>query len=70
MVVFGTQQGIWMGKESDTNGLKNVLMTADVTQIGVLQAQNILLVLAGKRFGSRVLFVFNNSNNNITLFYR
>lgn len=47
MVVLGTQQGIWMGKEGDTNGLTRVLMVNDVAQIGVLEAQNILLVLAG-----------------------
>lgn len=47
MVVLGTQNGIYMGKESDTNGMKMVLMISDVTQIGVLQAENILLVLAG-----------------------
>lgn len=48
MVVLGTQQGIWMGKEGDTNGLTRVLMVNDVAQIGVLEAQNILLVLADK----------------------
>lgn len=47
MVVLGTQQGIWMGKEGDTNGLTRVLMVNDVAQIGVLESQNILLVLAG-----------------------
>lgn len=47
MVVLGTQQGIWMGKEGDTNGLTRVLMVNDVAQIGVLELQNILLVLAG-----------------------
>ncbi|CAO3640498.1 unnamed protein product [Mucor fragilis] len=48
MVVLGTQQGIWMGKEGDTNGLTRVLMVNDVAQIGVLESQNILLVLADK----------------------
>ncbi|KAL9553295.1 hypothetical protein MBANPS3_003354 [Mucor bainieri] len=48
MVVLGTQQGIWMGKEGDTNGLTRVLPVNDVAQIGVLEAQNILLVLADK----------------------
>lgn len=47
MVVLGTQQGIWMAKEGDTSGFKKVLTTPDVTQIGVLEPQNILLVLAG-----------------------
>lgn len=48
MVALGTQQGVWIGKEGDTNGLTRVLMVNDVTQIGVLELQNILLVLAGK----------------------
>ncbi|EPB87263.1 hypothetical protein HMPREF1544_05985 [Mucor circinelloides 1006PhL] len=48
MVALGTQQGIWIGKEGDTNGLTRVLMVNDVTQIGVLELQNILLVLADK----------------------
>ncbi|KAI7903164.1 CNH domain-containing protein [Cokeromyces recurvatus] len=48
MVVLGTQYGVWMGKESDMNGLKQVLTASDVTQMGVLEGQNILLVLADK----------------------
>ncbi|KAI8645474.1 CNH domain-containing protein [Parasitella parasitica] len=48
MVALGTQQGIWMGKEGDTNGLTRVLTVNDVTQIGVLESQNIFLVLADK----------------------
>ncbi|KAL7324779.1 Rho guanine nucleotide exchange factor, variant 2 [Mucor circinelloides] len=48
MVALGTQQGVWIGKEGDTNGLTRVLMVNDVTQIGVLELQNILLVLADK----------------------
>ncbi|KAG2229932.1 CNH domain-containing protein [Thamnidium elegans] len=48
MVALGTQQGIWMAKEGDTSGFKKVLTTPDVTQIGVLEHQNILLVLADK----------------------
>ncbi|CEP18921.1 hypothetical protein [Parasitella parasitica] len=48
MVALGTQQGIWMGREGDTNSLTRVLTVNDVTQIGVLESQNILLVLADK----------------------
>ncbi|KAI8091144.1 CNH domain-containing protein [Gilbertella persicaria] len=48
MIVIGTQQGIWIGKEGDPHRLKQVLMIPDVTQIGVLQAHNVLLVLADK----------------------
>lgn len=49
MVALGTQEGVWIGKEGDTNGLTRVLVVNDVTQIGVLESQNILLVLAGKK---------------------
>jgi hypothetical protein len=49
MVAVGTQQGVWIGKEGDANGLTRVLIVNDVTQIGVLETQNILLVLAGKK---------------------
>lgn len=49
MVALGTQQGVWMGKESgDTASFKRVLSVTDVNQIAVLPAQSILLVLAGK----------------------
>ncbi|KAI9476322.1 MAG: CNH domain-containing protein [Benjaminiella poitrasii] len=47
-VVLGTQHGVWMGKEGDTNGLKKILRDCDVTQVGVLEGQNILMVLADK----------------------
>ena len=36
MVALGTQEGVWIGKEGDTNGLTRVLVVNDVTQIGVL----------------------------------
>ncbi|CAO3657221.1 unnamed protein product [Mucor hiemalis] len=49
MVALGTQQGVWMGKESgDTASFKRVLSVTDVNQIAVLPAQSILLVLADK----------------------
>ncbi|KAI8977094.1 CNH domain-containing protein [Mycotypha africana] len=48
MVALGTQHGVWIGKESDTNGLTKVLMADGVTQIGVIETHKILLVLADK----------------------
>lgn len=49
MVALGTQQGVWMGKESgETNSFSRVLSVTDVSQIAVLPAQSILLVLADK----------------------
>lgn len=48
MVVLGTHHGLWVGKESDTNGLKKVIKLNDVTQIDILESHHILLVLAGK----------------------
>ncbi|EIE89601.1 hypothetical protein RO3G_14312 [Rhizopus delemar RA 99-880] len=47
MIAVGTQQGIWMGVEGDTNSIKLVLSISDVTQIAVLEEHRILLILAG-----------------------
>jgi hypothetical protein len=47
MVVVGTQQGVWIGKENETNGLRKVIKLSDVTQIDVLEPNHVLLVLAG-----------------------
>ncbi|KAG1456664.1 hypothetical protein G6F46_000111 [Rhizopus delemar] len=48
MIAVGTQQGIWMGVEGDTNSIKLVLSISDVTQIAVLEEHRILLILADK----------------------
>lgn len=47
MVAIGTELGIWMGIEGDTNNLRKVLSIDEVTQIGVLEEHHIFLVLAG-----------------------
>ena len=49
MVAIGTELGVWMGIEGDTNNLRRVLTVDDVTQIGVLEEYHIFLVLAGKK---------------------
>ncbi|KAG1380030.1 hypothetical protein G6F61_004423 [Rhizopus arrhizus] len=48
MIAVGTQQGIWMGIEGDTNTINLVLSISDVTQIAVLEEHHILLVLSDK----------------------
>lgn len=50
MVALGTQQGVWMGKENGetSSSFSRVITVNDVSQIAVLPAQSILLVLAGK----------------------
>lgn len=48
MVAIGTELGVWMGIEGDTNNLRKVLSMDEVTQIGVLEEHHIFLVLAGK----------------------
>jgi hypothetical protein len=49
MIAVGTQQGIWMGIEGDTNTINLVLSISDVTQIAVLEEHHILLVLSGMK---------------------
>lgn len=49
MVAIGTEIGVWMGIEGDTNNLQKVLSVNDVTQIGVLEEYHIFLVLAGNK---------------------
>lgn len=49
MIAVGTQQGIWMGVEGDTNSIKLVLSISDVTQLAVLEEHRILLILAGNK---------------------
>ncbi|RCH97324.1 hypothetical protein CU098_001366, partial [Rhizopus stolonifer] len=48
MIAVGTQQGIWMGIEGDTNTIKHVLTISDVQQIAVLEDHHIFLILADK----------------------
>ncbi|KAI8149217.1 CNH domain-containing protein [Fennellomyces sp. T-0311] len=48
MVAIGTEMGVWMGIEGDTNNLSKVLSIDDVTQIGILEQYHIFLVLADK----------------------
>lgn len=47
MIAVGTQQGIWMGIEGDTNTISHVLTISDVQQIAVLEDHHIFLILAG-----------------------
>lgn len=49
MVAIGTETGVWMGIEGDTNNLRKVLPTDYVTQIGVLEEYHVFLVLSGKK---------------------
>lgn len=46
MVAVGTEQGVWMGAEGNSN-LTKVLNTTSVTQLAVLQDYHIFLMLAG-----------------------
>ncbi|KAG2192246.1 hypothetical protein INT47_010047 [Mucor saturninus] len=48
MIAIGTQQGIWMGIEGDTNTISLVLGISDVQQIAVLEDEHIFLILADK----------------------
>ncbi|KAI9248316.1 CNH domain-containing protein [Phascolomyces articulosus] len=48
MVAIGTELGVWMGIEGDTNNLRRVLTLSDVTQIAVLEEYHIFIVLADK----------------------
>lgn len=48
MIAVGTQQGIWMGIEGDTNTIGLVLSISDVQQIAVLEDHHIFLILADK----------------------
>lgn len=54
MVAIGTETGVWMGIEGDTNNLCKVLPTDYVTQIGVLEEYHVFLVLSGKERQIRV----------------
>ena len=49
MIAIGTDLGVWMGVEGDTNNIRRVLTIDDVTQIAVLEEYHIFLVLAGKK---------------------
>lgn len=55
MVAIGTETGVWMGIEGDTNNLRKVLPTDYVTQIGVLEEYHVFLVLSGKEEGKKGL---------------
>ncbi|KAI7848668.1 CNH domain-containing protein [Circinella umbellata] len=48
MIAIGTDLGVWMGVEGDTNNIRRVLTIDDVTQIAVLEEYHIFLVLADK----------------------
>lgn len=48
MIAIGTQQGIWMGIEGDTNTISLVLSISDVQQIAVLEDHHVFLVLSDK----------------------
>lgn len=48
MIAVGTERGIWMGIEGDTNTISHVLTISDVQQIAVLEDHHIFLILAGK----------------------
>lgn len=48
MIAVGTQQGIWMGIEGDTNTISHVLSISDVQQIAVLEEHRVFLILADK----------------------
>ncbi|KAI8070978.1 hypothetical protein BC940DRAFT_325456 [Gongronella butleri] len=48
MIAVGTVAGVWMGIEGDTNSIRQVLAIEDVTQMAVLPAPHILVVLADK----------------------
>ncbi|KAI8985074.1 CNH domain-containing protein [Pilobolus umbonatus] len=48
MLAVGTQQGVWMGIEGDTNTISPVLTISEVNQIAVLEDHHILLVLSDK----------------------
>ncbi|KAI7903065.1 CNH domain-containing protein [Cokeromyces recurvatus] len=48
MIAIGTQQGIWMGIEGDTNTIRLALTLSDVQQIAVLEDHHIFLILADK----------------------
>ncbi|KAG2185648.1 hypothetical protein INT44_002441 [Umbelopsis vinacea] len=47
-VAVGTDAGVWFGLEGDTNTFRRVLSSQSVTQLAVLEDNNILLVLAEK----------------------
>lgn len=65
MIAVGTQQGIWMGIEGDTNTIKLVLSISDVTQIAVLEDHHILLILAGKY--ARIYYTTYTDDDQIKL---
>ncbi|GAA5808893.1 hypothetical protein MFLAVUS_002292 [Mucor flavus] len=48
MIAVGTQHGIWMGIEGDTNTISHVLSISDVQQIAVLEDHHVFLVLSDK----------------------
>lgn len=56
MVAIGTETGVWMGMEGDTNNLRKVLHIGDVTQVGVLEEHHVFLVLAGENLFDLVCF--------------
>ena len=47
MIAIGTNLGVYMGVEGDTSSTRQVLSLSDVHQIAVLEANHILVVLAG-----------------------
>jgi hypothetical protein len=48
MIAVGTQHGVWMGIEGDTNTIKLALAISDVQQIAVLEDNHIFLILSDK----------------------
>ncbi|CEP17756.1 hypothetical protein [Parasitella parasitica] len=48
MIAVGTQHGVWMGIEGDTNTIKLALSISDVQQIAVLEDHHIFLILSDK----------------------
>ncbi|KAI9478457.1 MAG: CNH domain-containing protein [Benjaminiella poitrasii] len=48
MIAVGTQQGVWMGIEGDTNTIRLALVLSDVQQIAVLEDHHIFLILSDK----------------------
>lgn len=63
MIAVGTNAGVWMGIEGDTNSIRQVLALPEVTQMAIIPGPHILMILAGKTMttgngGKRLTLLF------------
>ncbi|CAO3630233.1 unnamed protein product [Cunninghamella blakesleeana] len=63
MIIFRTNQGLWIGSRDGSIAFQQVMTHSNIAQIGILQDEHILLVLADKTLTAYPLESFDPSSN-------